>query len=47
MALAPSLVEMLFALGLGDRVVGVGDYANWPSEVEELPRIGGLYENDG
>lgn len=42
-ALAPNLSETLFALGLGDRVVGVGDYSHWPPEVEKLPRLGGLF----
>lgn len=42
-ALAPSIVESLFALGLGDKVVGVGDYSQWPLEVEKLPHIGGLF----
>jgi ABC-type Fe3+-hydroxamate transport system substrate-binding protein len=43
-AIAPSASEILFDLGLGDRVVGVGDYATWPEEVESLPRLGGLYD---
>ncbi len=42
-AVAPSLTEILFALGLGDRVVGVGDYSRWPPEAAAKPRIGGLY----
>ena len=43
-ALAPSLVEVLYTLGLGDRVVGVGSYTTWPPEAEGLPRLGGLYD---
>ena len=35
---------MVFELGFGDRVVGVGDYAKWPPEVELLPRLGGLFD---
>ena len=42
-ALTPSLVETLFALGLGDRVVGVGDYTTWPAEAVRKPRLGGLF----
>ena len=42
-AVAPNLSETLFALGLGDRVVGVDDYSHWPPEVEKLPRLGGLF----
>jgi len=32
---APSITEILFALGLGDRVVGVTRYCNYPPEVLE------------
>ena len=42
-ALAPNLSETLFALGLGDRVVGVGDYSTFPPGVKELPKLGGLF----
>jgi iron complex transport system substrate-binding protein len=42
-ALTPSLVETLFALGLGGRVVGVGDYVFWPPEAARKPKIGGLF----
>jgi cobalamin transport system substrate-binding protein len=42
-ALTPSLVEILFALGLGDQVVGVGDYVFWPPETASKPKIGGLF----
>jgi iron complex transport system substrate-binding protein len=40
-SLAPSLTETLFALGLGERVVGVTRYCAHPPEVLELPKIGG------
>lgn len=43
-AVAPSVAEIVFDLGLGDRVVGVGDYAMWPPEVLSKPRIGGLFD---
>lgn len=43
-ALAPSLTETLFALGLGDRVVGVGNYSHWPPEAESRPHLGGLFD---
>jgi len=39
-SLAPSNTEILFALGLGDRVVGVTDYCNYPPEATEKPSIG-------
>lgn len=37
---APSITEMLFALGLGDRVVGVTTYCNYPAEARSKPKIG-------
>lgn len=45
-ALAPSLVEMLYELDLGDRVVGVGDYCEWPPEAKRKAKIGGLFNPD-
>jgi len=41
-SLAPSNTEILFALGLGDRVVAVTDFCNYPPEVEEEPTVGGF-----
>lgn len=40
-SLAPSLTETLFALGVGDRVVGVTRYCSHPPAVRELPEVGG------
>lgn len=40
-SLAPSLTETLFALGVGDRVVGVTRYCAYPRAVRDLPRVGG------
>jgi len=40
-SLAPSLTETLFALGLGERVVGVTRYCVYPPEVAELATVGG------
>lgn len=43
-AVAPSVAEILFELGLGERVVAVGDYVAWPPEAAAKPRIGGLFD---
>jgi iron complex transport system substrate-binding protein len=43
-ALLPSHTETLFALGLGDRVVGVDDNSDYPSEARTLPKLGALYD---
>lgn len=37
---APSITEILFALGLGDRVVGVSEYCRYPEAARRKPRIG-------
>lgn len=39
-ALAPNLTEILYALGLGDRVVGVTDHCNYPPEASLKPKVG-------
>tara|TARA_R110002049_G_scaffold221841_24_gene393372 strand:+ start:804 stop:1715 length:912 start_codon:yes stop_codon:yes gene_type:complete len=41
-SLSPSITETLFALGLGDNVVAVTDYCDFPAEVNTLPKIGGF-----
>ncbi len=43
-ALAPSVVELLYELDLGDRVIGVGDYCKYPPEAVDKPRLGGLFD---
>ncbi len=41
-ALAPNLTEIVFALGAGDRLVGVSEYSDFPEEARRIPRVGGL-----
>jgi iron complex transport system substrate-binding protein len=36
----PSNTELLFAMGLGDCVVGVDNYSDYPEEVKTLPKVG-------
>jgi len=45
-SLAPSNTEILFALGLGDRVVGVTEYCNYPPEAQDKEKIGGFSTPD-
>jgi ABC-type hemin transport system substrate-binding protein len=46
-SLVPSLTEALFALGLGERVVGVTEWCVHPAEaVARLPRVGGTKTPD-
>jgi len=39
-SLAPSITETLYALGLGDRVVGDTDYCEYPPEARQKPHVG-------
>ncbi|MBI5952074.1 MAG: cobalamin-binding protein [Chloroflexi bacterium] len=41
-SLAPSITEILFAVGAGGQVVGRTDYCDYPEEVKDLPSIGGF-----
>ncbi len=45
-SLAPSHTETLFALGLGDEVVGVTEFCDYPPEALEKPKIGGFSKVD-
>ncbi len=40
-SLAPSNTEILFALGLGDKVVGVTQYCDYPEAAKSKPRVAG------
>ncbi len=39
----PSITETLFALGLGERVVGVSDYCDYPEEAKSKPSVGNYF----
>ena len=39
-SLAPSITEILFALNLADRVVGVTSFCHYPPEAKKIPSIG-------
>ncbi len=41
-SLAPSMTEILFALGLGDRIAGVTSFCDYPEEAKKKPKIGGM-----
>jgi iron complex transport system substrate-binding protein len=43
-SLSPSITEILYALGLGDRVAGVTRYCFYPEDAKTKPRIGGYYD---
>ena len=39
-SLAPSVTEIVCALGLGDRLVGVDKWSDYPEHVRALPKVG-------
>ncbi len=41
-SLAPSNTEILFALGLEDRVVGVTEFCDYPEAAKVKPKVGGF-----
>jgi len=42
----PSSTEIVFELGLSERLVGVCRFTKYPPQVESIPRIGGLLDRD-
>src|SRR4051794_32311729 len=43
---SPSITETLFALGLGDRVVGVSTFCRYPPDAATLPKVGTFLKPD-
>jgi len=41
-SVSPSETETLFALGLGDKVVGVSDFCDYPEEAKKKPKMGSI-----
>ncbi|MED5102986.1 MULTISPECIES: ABC transporter substrate-binding protein [Niallia] len=41
-SLMPSNTEIIFALGLGEELVGVSDFDNYPKEAAEKEKVGGM-----
>jgi len=39
-SLTPATTEILFALGLGDEVVGVSTYCTWPADAKKKEKVG-------
>ncbi|HEY3426201.1 MAG TPA: cobalamin-binding protein [Negativicutes bacterium] len=45
-SMSPGNTEILFALGAGDRVVGVTSFCDYPEQAKAKPKIGGFYTPD-
>jgi iron complex transport system substrate-binding protein len=41
-SLAPSMTEIMFALGLQDHIVGLTTFCDYPEEAKKKPKIGGM-----
>ena len=41
-SLAPNVTEILYDLGLGEQVIAVSSYCNYPPAVKKKPKIGGM-----
>ena len=41
-SLAPNITEILFFLQLGDKIVGVTDFCDYPEEAKRKPKVGWL-----
>jgi iron complex transport system substrate-binding protein len=42
---SPAVTQILFALGVGERVVGVNQWDTYPPEVQDLPKVADLQVN--
>jgi iron complex transport system substrate-binding protein len=45
-SLIPAVTEMLFAMGAGPQVIGVGNFDRYPPEVLSRTKVGGLIDPD-
>ncbi len=44
---APSITETVFAVGAGDKLVGVSKFCSYPPQAGRLPKVGGLLDPAG
>lgn len=43
-SLSPNLTEIIFALGLRDKVVGVSSDSDWPADAKQKPKMGTFWQ---
>lgn len=46
LSVSPAATEILFAIGVGDRVVAVDRYSDYPDEATKKPKVGGVADPD-
>src|SRR4051812_49211910 len=39
-SLSPALTEMIYALGLGEKIAGVSEFSDYPAEARQKPSVG-------
>jgi ABC-type hemin transport system substrate-binding protein len=44
-SLAPSVTEIIYALGAGNMLVATDDYSDFPAAAQKLPKVGGVQPN--
>ncbi len=45
-SLAPNITEIIFALGAGDKLIGVTDFCDYPADAKKKEEIGGFINPD-
>jgi iron complex transport system substrate-binding protein len=45
-SLSPHITELLFAVGAGDRIVGVDSYSDYPPPAKRIPRVADVFAID-
>ncbi|MDR1291019.1 MAG: ABC transporter substrate-binding protein [Planctomycetaceae bacterium] len=45
-SVTPSITELLFEIGLGDKIVGDSQFTVYPPEAAKIEKIGGLYDRN-
>ncbi|MCK4537548.1 MAG: ABC transporter substrate-binding protein [Candidatus Krumholzibacteria bacterium] len=45
-SLSPSTTEIVFALGMGDRLAGVSRFCDYPPETADIPEVGGYLDTN-
>jgi iron complex transport system substrate-binding protein len=45
-SLSPNVTEILFAIGAGNLIVGVTSFDDYPPQVKDIPKVGGVLDPD-
>lgn len=39
-SIGPNITEILFQIGAGEKIIGIGDFDDYPPEIQNLPKVG-------